>query len=513
MSIVEDLKSKFIKKPDDNVAWRAIPNSSQTLFLLSCQINPQTGRAYIPELLISSGRGSGKTETSLVGSLTGINKGWNEHYVCVFFRKEIKSLRDLIKKSHKIIPKAFPEATYNKTERCWTFPRGEKIYFDFMSCMKDYDDKWHGQEIGGGIFWEELSTYQDITLYEAMKSCLRHSFQPTEEQPHGPPMMVRANTNPYGIGRGWVKEYFVDPAPEGTIIFDDDGEPWKMHIFGSVFENIYITRDYVKKFLQKIADPVLRAAWLYGDWHAVDYSAIFGGLWSKHLEIDPFDIPSNWDVHRSFDFGQSSPFATVWTAEANGEEVIMPDGSVFCPPAGSIIVCAEDYGTAENSRGEQVKRNEGLYLSARPIARRIKEKEDGLYEGILKNVIIQPGPADNQIYNGERVDGGKAMSIGAEMEEEGIDFIKSDKSKGSRATSAQLMIERLDATRQQDPERPHIYFFKTCRYCIKFLPELHRCEKKPEEVGKSPDDHLWDALAYRLTMRGGAEEFEGNAFF
>lgn len=495
MQITTKIKSKKKK-----VIWDPIPHSSQTTFLLSGR--PES---LVREVLYHGGRGFGKSECLVAAYLQHVGKGWGESWTGIILRREIKSLKDLTKKSHKIISKAFPKAEYNKTTRTWTFSTGEKLTFDFCKNTKDYDDKYHGQE-HQFIGYDELTTWPDISVYRAMKTTLRASYVPTEKQPLSPPLQIRATTNPYGCGKGWVKEYFIDPSPFGVPVFKN-GRMKKMSVYGSVYENTRLEPStYIEDELESIADPVIKAAWLYGDWNSVDYSAIFGGLWSKHIELDPFTIPKTWTVNRTFDYGQSTPYACLWVAEASGEEVKLQDGSTFCPPAGSLIVVAEDYGTEEDASGNQVERNRGLFLSARPIARRIKAKEQGLLEGLLvdhKKVV--PGPADNQIFAGSRVDESKAPTVAKEMKAEGVDWTQSDKTPGSRRNSAQIMIERLDATRKQDPERPHIYIFKTCRYTLKFLPELHRDDSKPDEVAKGADDHIWDALAYRLTQKKKAK--------
>ena len=456
------------------------------------------------EVLYHGGRGFGKSECLVAAYLQNVGKGWGESWTGIILRREIKSLKDVIKKSHHIIQKTFPGAEYNKSTRTWTFRTGEKLTFDFCKNTQDYDEKYHGQE-HQFIGFDELTVWPDISVYRAMMSTLRDSFVPTAKQPNPPPRQVRATTNPYGRGKGWVKEYFIDPSPYGVPVFED-GKMQRMSVYGSVYENIRISQDYITGYLEKIADPVIRAAWLYGDWNSVDYSAIFGGLWSKHIELDPFTIPKTWTVNRTFDYGQSTPYACLWVAEASGEEVKLQDGSTFCPPAGSLIVLAEDYGTEEDASGNQVERNRGLFLSARPIARRIKKKEQGLLSGLLvDHKKVAPGPADNQIFAGSKVDESKAPTVAKEMKAEGVDWTQSDKTPGSRRNSAQIMIERLDATRKQDPERPHIYVFKTCRYTLKFLPELHRDDSKPDEVAKGADDHIWDALAYRLTQKKKAK--------
>jgi hypothetical protein len=476
-----------------NVTWAPNPGS-QELFIVSGQ-----ERSLVREVLYHGGRGIGKSEVLIVGFLQHVGKGWGKDWKGLIVRTEQKGLDDLVSKSKAIIQSSFIPAEFNETKKVWKFKTGEELKLGFCKTVEDYNQRYHGHEYTY-LGFDELTTWKDSTVFQSLQSTLRNSFKPNKIQSQPPPEQVRATTNPYGPGKGWVKEYFIDVTPAGVPLFKN-GRMQRMHVKGFIRENNYIKKSYIEDFLEEIINPVLRAAWFYGDWNSVDHTSIFGSLWSTHLELEPFQIPSNWKVYRTFDFGQSTPFATVWTAEANGEEVVLKDGSKFCPPAGSLIVIGEDYGTEEDANGKQTQRNAGLFLTARQIAKRILEKEKRLKEYILEFSKPLPGPADNQIFNGSRMDQGQAPTVAREMEAEGLRWLQSDKSPGSRRNSAQIMVERLDATREQDPERPHIYIFNSCRYCLKFLPDLSRDDADPDCVAKGQDDHLWDALAYRLTMK------------
>lgn len=85
-------------------------------------------------------------------------------------------------------------------------------------------------------------------------------------------------------------------------------------------------------------------------------------------------------------------------------------------------------------------------------------------------------------------------TVAKELAAAGITFVQSD-------TSAQLMYERLQATIDDSPEKPHIYLFTNCKFLNKCIPDLYRDEDEPDSVRKGPDDHTWDALAYRLTWQ------------
>lgn len=483
-----------------NIVWQPTPGvdgrlSSQGLFLVVGQ--PQS---LVKEVLFHGSRGNGKSEVLLMGFAQHVGKGWGSFWRGVVLRRQFSSLKDLITKSHRMFPKLFPGATYNKSVREWRFPTGEVLIFDYIEKKEQYEAKFHGQEYSY-IGWDELTTWATDDIYESMMSTLRSSYQPTKAQPNPVPLQVRSTTNPWGRGKRWVKERFIDGKRSGEIEYKD-GRRDKLAIFGTVFENPYIDDEY-KDWLRSISDPSKLASWLLGDWEAVDDTAMFGPLWKTDIFLlDPFEIPAHWKVERSFDYGQSTPFCCLWSTETNGEQVKLPDGTLFCPPKGSIIVIGEDYGTPLNADGSQKQRDLGLFLSAGNIGKRLKTREDKLLATILKaHKKVQPGPADNQIYNGSKVDNGSAPTVAKELAKEGMTFVQSDKSPGSRVTSAQLMFDRMQSTVEQDPSKPHIYFFTNCKFLNKSIPELQRDEDQLDSVKKGSDDHAWDALAYRLTWK------------
>jgi hypothetical protein len=82
------------------------------------------------------------------------------------------------------------------------------------------------------------------------------------------------------------------------------------------------------------------------------------------------------------------------------------------------------------------------------------------------------------------------------MAVEGVHWLPSDKSPGSRINGLQLTRDRLEAA--LDNEGPALYFMDNCRAAISILPTLPLDEDNPEDVDTDAEDHVWDEVRYRV---------------
>jgi hypothetical protein len=265
-------------------------------------------------------------------------------------------------------------------------------------------------------------------------------------------------------------------------------ERTQVAIFGSFFENPFLDPVYRAGLIESCeSDPHLKAAWIYGDWSVSSGGAV-DDLWDAKIHvIDQFKVPADWKIDRTFDWGSTAPFSVVWWAEANGEEVELENGTKWCPVKGSLIAIADCYGT------EIIGTNKGLKLSADEISDLIIEQERVLRFCGWINRNVQPGPADNQIRDVREID---VDTIEQKMAKRGIRWTDSDKSKGSRIIGLQLFRDRLRNSRIK--ENPGIYFTRNCQACIEIIPSLPRDPDKPEDVDSEAEDHIWDAVRYRV---------------
>jgi hypothetical protein len=475
------------------VVWEPLPGSQA--LAVACPCN---------HILYEGTRGPGKTDGQLMFFRRHVGIGYGAFWRGVIFDREYKNLDDLVAKSQRWFPKFDDGAKFHasKADYRWSWPTGEQLLFRQVKRASDYY-AYHGQEFPF-IGWNELTKHPTSELYDAMMSCNRTSYLPQENKlPDGTvlpeiPLVVFSTTNPYGPGHNWVKHKFVDPAPPGQVVrktievFNPRTQlkefltRTQVRIFGSYKENRFLSPEYVAE-LESIKDKNRRKAWLWGDWDVVAGGA-FDDLWDSDIIVIPrFKVPAGWRINRSFDWGSSHPFSVGWWAEANGEEVKLPDFSNWAPPKGTLIRIDEWYGA------EEIGTNVGLKLSATDIARGIKEREKFLLNSKWISRTPEPGPADNQIFEVRERD---SDSIAKKMADEGIQWEHSDKAPGSRHNGLQLIRDRLEASIRK--EGPGLYIMDNCRATISTVPILPRDEDDPDDVDTTAEDHAYDDIRYRV---------------
>lgn len=306
---------------------------------------------------------------------------------------------------------------------------------------------------------------------------------------------IIAGSNPGGVGHNWVKGTFVDVAPYGQItkMPKEEGGFKRQYIPAVLSDNpalIDADPEYEAR-LDGLGSPELVKAMKNGDWDIVAGGAL-DDVWRKDKhEITPFDIPVGWHIDRSFDWGSSKPFSVCWWAESDGEA--LPDGR--CWPKGTLFQIGEWYGCKE-------KANEGLKLTNSEIGNGIREREIAM--GIHERAL--PGPADRSIFDVSAEGDSIAQKI--DLAYGKICFIPCDKGPGSRVSGLELLRGRLKAGQKWPMEEPGIFFFEQCRHSIRTLPTLPRDENRPDDVDSDSEDHAYDAIRYRSSMKKGRKVME-----
>ena len=157
------------------------------------------------EVLYGGAAGGGKSEALVIEATRQVHI---PHYKGLILRKTYPQLTELIDKSLKYYPVAFPKARYNASEHTWRFPSGAKIVFGSLQHSKDKLN-YQGKAFDF-IAFDELTHF----TYE------EYIYLLSRNRPNGSGTRcyMRATANPGGIGHGWVKDRFITAAaPMSTI--------------------------------------------------------------------------------------------------------------------------------------------------------------------------------------------------------------------------------------------------------------------------------------------------------
>jgi hypothetical protein len=383
------------------------------------------------------------------------------------------------------------QVKFNDSKYQISFSNGSKIHLCHCQYEKDRY-KYQGAEIHV-LMIDELTHFTE-KIYTFLRGRCRIGALPVPDQYKGAFPRILCGSNPGGIGHTWVKHTFVDYAPQMKLrrCRPDDGGMIRQYIPARLEDNpTLIENDPLYEMrLQGLGDAALVKAMREGDWDIVAGGAV-DDVWRRDIHvINPFLIPKNWHVDRSFDWGSSHPFSVGWWAESNGEDVKMIDGSIKCYPAGTLFRIQELYGCQPG------KPNTGLKKLAKDVAKDILRYQN---DGMLKRLNVKPGPADSSIFNLEN-----GMSISKDMKDAGVSWLTANKSPGSRKNGLELLRTMLSSAivaPGEKMEEPGLFVFNNCTEFIRTVPVLPRKETDPEDVDTASEDHIYDEVRYRVLSK------------
>lgn len=168
------------------VVWEATEKQSE---FLSCS-------DY--EVLYGGAVGGGKSDALLIDLWCLQNGGpSNPNHRAICFRRTFPELKDLISRSIDLFPQFIPGATYNKVDHIWTTPAGAK--FEFGHLNNDNDRFKYRGRAWNAIGFDELTLWATNVCYNYLRTRNRTTDSTL-------PRVIRATTNPDGVGQKWVME-------------------------------------------------------------------------------------------------------------------------------------------------------------------------------------------------------------------------------------------------------------------------------------------------------------------
>lgn len=507
-------KEPEIKMPKNGLESVVIPNNYREVWRPIGTAQALALTCPSSEVLFQGTRGGGKTDVALMRFRVSVGLGYGEFWRGMMYDVQFSALDDIVQRAKRWFYQFDDGCKFysSKADYKFVWKTGEELLFRALANEDDYQNKVHGMEFAY-LSPNEICKHSTPDLYDLVLSTNRTSFvardYPKRDGTILPelPMCVFSTCNPSGAGKWWVKKRFIDAGARGEIVksdvelFDPREQKrvtvtrTKCHIFSSYKENTKLSSEYVAQ-LEQIEDSVKRDAWLLGLWTNDGDGGRFDRIWdSEQHIIDEFDIPLNWTIKRSFDWGSSHPFSVLWFAEnTTGEDIKLRNGKTKSSIRGDIFMIHEWHGSQPD------KPNKGLKLLATEIAKGIIERE--LSWGIHSRVL--PGNADTAIWNVENgnsiaVDMMKPITIGNKVYQ-GVHWLRSDKKPGSRVAGWYAICNYLDNAKitKSKPYRESagLFIFKDCKMFIDVFPSLQRDRKNPEDIDSDSNDHCADSLRY-----------------
>lgn len=349
-------------------------------------------------------------------------------------------------------------AEYRGTTRQLLFPNGSVLDCGYCACDSDLD-RYQGAEYDV-IFIDEATQLREEWLRQ-FGACLRgvNNF----------PKRIYYTCNPGGPGHSYIKRLFIDRR----FWAGENGEDY-VFIPARVTDNEALLKaqpDYLRQ-LQALPKK-LRDAWLEGKWD------IFQGQFFQEFTddpthytdrrfthvIEPFDIPREWRIYRSYDFGYAKPFSCAWWA-------VDFDGVIYriLELYGCTDVPDEGVRWTPDRQFAEIRRIEDTHpwLKGRDIqgvadpAIWDTSRGESIYETALKyRIYFQRG--DNR-----RIPGWMQMHYRMAFDEEGY---------------------------------PMMYIFSTCRAFLRTVPGLLFSDTDVEDLDTRQEDHVADESRYFCMAR------------
>lgn len=330
-------------------------------------------------------------------------------------------------------------ATYKDNTKEFLFPNTSRIKLGYCDSENDVL-QYQGQayEI---IFMEEATHFTEFQF-----NCLTESNRLSgqclgEIQPR-----MYFTCNPGGVGHSWVKRLFIDKDYRNSENPND-----YQFIPALVFENEYIMQNdpgYIKTLENLPEDR--KKAMLYGNWDIFDGQYFPEFNRSIHV-IEPFEIPKDWRIYFTMDYGLDM-LAGYWIAvDFNGNKY------VFREEYESNLLVSQACEKIKSLTNEEVD----TYLAPPDLWNRHKETGKSTADIFWENGI------ELTKTNNDRITGWLSMKEELKIEED-----------------------------EQGKKTSKLKIFSTCTNLIRCIPQLQYDPKKINDVSNEPHEltHGPDAI-------------------
>lgn len=230
------------------------------------------------EVIYGGAAGGGKSDAILMAALQYAHV---PGYSALILRKDSQRLwlsGGLIPRSQQWLAQS--GATWNGTQKLWTFPSGARLQFGYLQTSTDRY-RYASSEFQF-IGWDELTDFGSEEDYLFLFSRLRK----TRDIPA--PYRVRAASNPGGPGHAWVKKRFITADAENDnktgnlkdVYWADNGAAF---VPAKIRDNPAVDPEKYEANLAHVA-PLDRARLMNGDWSIMPDGLIKSG-WLRYYTM------------------------------------------------------------------------------------------------------------------------------------------------------------------------------------------------------------------------------------
>ena len=387
------------------------------------------------EVLFGGAAGGGKSYGQMIDALIFAIR-YPRSKQLVLRRTFAELEKSLIRTSLALFPQKI--YSFNSSSHTGRFKNGSCI--DFGYCATENDVYQYQSAEYDVIRFDELTHFTEAQYIYLISRVRGANCYPKQ---------IKSSTNPGGVGHGWVKARFVDPAEYGRRFVGEDGMD-RIFIPSLLDDNKFLSEgdpEYRKRLLALPERE--RKALLYGDWNIFEGQYFTEFSERKHI-ASPFEIPSGWRKYRTVDYGLDR-LACLWIA-------VSPEGNFFVYRE----FCESDLPISK---------------AARAILERTPEGED---------IYATLAPPD--LWNRSQETGRSKASLFSEY---GINFTKTSNDREAGWLSLKELLRDGDGGAP-----PRLRIFSHCREIIKCLPALQVDKIRPSDCANEPHEitHAPDAL-------------------
>lgn len=399
------------------------------------------------EVLYGGAAGGGKSYGQLIDAFLFAMKYAGSKQI--IFRRTYPELeKSLIRVSYALYPREV--YSYNRSVHTGTFINGSII--DFAYCDSEEDVYKYQSAEYDVIRFDELTHFTE-TMYVYLSSRCRGA--------NGFPKQIKSSTNPGGIGHSWVKSRFIDIGAPDTV--HEVKGVTRIFIPAKITDNKFLMEsdpDYVKRL--ETLDERDRRALLEGEWDLAEGRFFESFDRSVHV-IPPFEIPSDWNVYVTLDYGLDMLAAYKIAVDRGGNAYVVNEVYEGKDSGGDGLIVSE--------AAKELKR---LFADSRVCA---------VY-------------APSDLWNRQKDTG---RSISRIFFENGISLTRVS---GGRVAGWLTLKEWLSVFEGEDGEKTaKLKIFNRCTNLIRTMGQLQCDSANPSDCADSPHEltHAPDAIRYFVT--------------